>query len=217
MTVDVRLLAIVALPLAYLFAFMQLGFWLYRRERRVHLYWALANLVGALGATLLVLRHHLPLWITTSLANTIILASTFMLWMSMARFAGHARSWRPFVFSVGVFFCLFQGLWAITDDLGMRVLLVSLASAIANAGVAWELLLGQQQLRLRSRGVLSLVFVLHALFHLFRAATAVTLDASKDFLQANGIQNLSIIITAIKLIAWNVLAVLMVREQQRQS
>lgn len=216
MTVDVRLLAILGLPLAYLFGFMQLGFWLYRRERRMHLHWAAANLVGALGATLLVLRHHLPLWMTTSLANTVILASTFVLWMSMARFAGHARSWRPFVLSIAVFFCLFQGLWSITDDLGMRVLLVSLASAVANAGVAWELLLGQQQQRLRSRAVLSLVFMLHALFHLFRAATAVTLDASKDFLQANGIQNLAITITAIKLVAWNIMAVMMVREQQRK-
>lgn len=217
MIVDVKLLAVLALPLAYFFALLQLAFWLRHRQRRVYLHWAMVNGVSALGATLLVARTVAPLWVTTSLANTVLVAALFMQWASMARFAGREPPLAIFGLVTAAFFIAFQSLWSITDDLGMRILLASMASAILNACVAYELLRGQQQLRLQTRAFLASVFALHALFYLFRAATAVTLDGDRDFLQANGIQNLTVMVAAIKLIAWNTGALLMVREHARKA
>ena len=218
MTVDVQLLAVLGLPLAYLFGFLQLALWLAHRERRIHLFWGVANLVSAVGATLLVARTVLPLWITSSLANAILLAGGLVLWSSMCRFAGREPPWRTFVTAVVLFFILFQALWTLTSDLGARVLLASLATAAVNAGVAFELLRAQQDQPLRMRALLSALFALHALFYLFRAATAVTLDSSMDLLQATGIQNLTILLASIKVVLWNLGAILMARElRQRLS
>lgn len=217
MIVDVKLLAVLALPLAYFFALLQFSFWLRHRQRRVYLHWAIVNGVSALGATLLVARAVAPIWVTTSLANTVLVAAAFLQWASMARFAGRTPPLAIFALFTVAFFIAFQGLWSITDDLGMRILLASMTSAILNACVAYELLRSQQQLRLQTRAFLASVFALHALFYLFRSATAVTLDGYSDFLQANGIQNLTVMVAAIKLIAWNTGALLMVREHARKA
>jgi len=213
MTVDVGLLAVLALPLSYLFTLVQLGLWWRQPERRSHLRWALVNLLSALGATLLVARTLVPLWVTTSLANTLLIAAMFAQWSAMAQFGGRRVPLRWFAVITILFFVLFQGLWGLNGDLGLRVLLASAVSAILNGCIAYELLRAQQTMRLRARAFLSTVFALHALFFLFRSATAVTLDASMDFLQAGGIQNLTVTIAALKLIAWNLGAVWMVREQ----
>lgn len=217
MTVDVQLLAVLALPLVYLFALIQLGLWLAHRERRIHLFWAAANLVSALGATVLVARTLLPLWVTTSLANTVLVAGSFIIWASMCRFSGRPIPWRAFAVATVLYFIVFQGLWTITADLGMRVLLASLGSAILNGGIAFELLRAQQDQILRWRALLSALFALHGLFFLFRAATAVTLDSSMDFLQANGIQNFSVLLAAIKVVLWNLGAILMARELRQRG
>lgn len=216
MTVDVRLLAVLGLPLVYLFGFLQLGLWLAHRERRIHLHWAAANLISALGATLLVTRTVLPLWVGTSLANAILLAGSLAIWGAMRHFAGREPLWRAFITAVVLFFIAFQGLWLVTSDLGVRVLLASLATAAVNACVAYELLRAQQDQPLRLRAFLSALFALHALFYLFRAATAVTLDRSMDLLQATGIQNLTIVLASIKVVLWNLGAILMARELRQQ-
>lgn len=215
MTVDVRLLAVLALPAAYLFALIQLGLWLRHRQRRAHLWWAAANLCAAIGATLLVLRHVAPLWVTSSLANSVLLVSSFIIWWAMARFAGRTAPLRVFAVLTLLYFGLFELIWSFSEDLGLRVLLASLASAAVNIGIAIELMSAQQQRRLKARALLTMVFFLHALFFLFRAGTAVTLDASQDFLQANGIQNFTVAIAALKLFAWNLVAIWMLREQLR--
>lgn len=212
MTVDVGLLAALALPLAYAFALMHLVFWRLRRNA-VHGVWAAANFCGGLGVTVLVLRQGISVEAATSIGNTLVFGSALVIWAGMARFAGHAVPWKSFAIAAVLFFIAFRGLWTVSDDLGLRVLLSSLGSAAANAGVALELMRGQQTRPLKTRTVLSLVFALHALFFLFRAATALTLDASKDFLQATGIQNLAVTVAAMKMIAWNITAVLMVRER----
>lgn len=217
MTVDVKLLAVLALPLVYVFAVLQAVLWLLHREQRIYLFWAVANLVAALGATLFVSRELLPLWVGTSLANTVLVAGSFVIWGSMCRFNGRQIPWGGFITATVLFFIAFQGLWMVTDDLGMRVLLASLASGLLNAGIAFELLRAQRDRLLRWRAVLSAVFALHALFFLFRAATAVTLDSSMDFLQANGIQNVTVTLAAIKVVLWNSAAVMMEREQRQPA
>ena len=135
----------------------------------------------------------------------------------MARFAGNTVPLRLFAALTVLFFIAFEVLWHISGDLGMRILLVSMSTALINVAIAYELLRAQQNLRLRTRAFLASIFALHALFYLFRSATAVTLDASMDFFQANGIQNLTIMIIAIKLICWNAGAILMVYERARKA
>ena len=214
MTVDVRLLAVLALPIAYLFALVQFGLWLIQRQRRAHLWWAAGNAVAALGATLLVLRDVAPLWVTSSLANSVLLASGFVIWWAMARFAGRRAPIRILAMVTVLYFGLFEWLWHFNSDLGLRVLLASLASAALNVGIAIELMRAQHERHLKDRSLLVTVFFLHALFLLFRAGTAVTLDASQDLMQANGIQNVTVLVSALKVLAWNIGAVLMLREQQ---
>jgi len=201
-----------ALPVTLLCGLLQLTLWLRHRDQPAYAWWAASDLVGLLGATLVVARAFVPWWVSSALGNSVLVAAGFLVWAGMCRFGGLRIPGRAFAACTVLFFVLFHGMWFVTQDLGLRVLLTSVALGLINAGVAIDLTRSQQRLRLRTRGLLIALFALHALFYLFRSATAVTLEADDEFLKSGGIQNFALIIGTLKVLAWNLVAPLMVRE-----
>ena len=70
--------------------------------------------------------------------------------------------------------------------------------------------------RLCSSGLQGIVTTARNLAAGLASATAVTLDRSMDLLQASGIQNLTIVLASIKVVLWNLGAILMARELRQQ-
>ena len=206
---------IAALPVALLCGLLQLGFWLRHREQPAFAWWTMSNLVGLVGAALVVARDHVPWWMSSALGNSIILAATLLVWGGMLRFARRPVPARAFVVFAVAFFAVFHGMWFLTQDLALRVLLTSVGLGLVNAGIAIDLVRSQPQQYLRSRSVLAALFAAHALFYLFRSVTAVTLEANDEFLRSGGIQNLALVIGTVKLLAWNLGVLLMWRELRR--
>ena len=215
MELVVQTFYLAALPVALLCGLMQLGFWLRDREQTVHLWWAASDFVGLIGASLVVAREFVPWWVSTALGNSVIVAAGFLVWAGMCRFGGLRIPGRAFMACTVMFFVLFHGMWFVTHDLGLRVLLTSVALGLINAGIALDLTRSQQALRLRTRSFLSALFALHALFYLFRSVTAVTLEADDEFLHSGGIQNLALVLGTLKMLLWNLTVPLMMRERRR--
>jgi hypothetical protein len=59
------------------------------------------------------------------------------------------------------------------------------------------------------------VFVLHALFYLFRSATAVTVEAGAEFLHTVGLQSATLLFGLANVLLWNAAALWMVAERRR--
>lgn len=206
-----------ALPVTLLCGLMQLMLWLRHRDQPAYGWWAAGNLLGLLGACLVVARAFVPWWVSSALGNSVLVAAGFLVWAGMCRFGGLRIPGRAFIACTVLFFVLFHGMWFVTQDLGLRVLLTSVALGLVNAGIAIDLTRSQQARRLRTRSVLIALFALHALFYLFRSATAVTLEADDEFLRSGGIQNLALIIGTLKMLAWNLVTPLMVGEARRAA
>ncbi|MES2684647.1 MAG: hypothetical protein V4650_14095 [Pseudomonadota bacterium] len=208
---------IAALPVALLCGLLQLSCWLRNRGQQELALWAAGDLVGFCGALLVVAREHVPWWVSTALGNSIIVGASFLVWAGMRRFSGQTVPLRTFAVCTLAFFVIFHGMWFLTHDLAMRVLLTSMALTLLNAGIALDLTRSQQQQRLRTRSFLATLFALHALFYLFRSVTAVTLEAGDEFLNSGGIQNVALIVGTLKLALWNGVVLLMRRERHRQN
>jgi hypothetical protein len=204
-----------ALPIALLLGLFQLGLWLRDRRQTTVAYWAASDLIGFVGALLVVLRGQVPWWVSSALGNSVLVASGFVLWAGMRQFGGLKVPVRAFTICTLSFFVVFHGMWFLTQDLALRVLWTSIMLGAINAGIAFDLGRSQQQQHLRTRSLLATIFALHALFYLFRSVTAVTLEANDEFLHSGGIQNLALVIGTVKLLAWNGLVLLMLRERFR--
>lgn len=212
-----RLLYALALPVAIPLGLLQL--WLWRRWREpAQGIWGLADLIGGIGALLIIFRSSLPWWVATGFANTLIVFSALMVWAGMRRMGGESFRWPLFLVMAVVFFAFLQGFPWIADDLGMRVLFISIALGAINAGTAWDLLRHQQREPSGIRTLLTVVFALHALFYLFRAATAAVLDPDGDFLNPNSwVQGLTLLLGNLKLLIWNICVILMLRQRRAQG
>lgn len=217
MQLVVQTFYLLALPVALLCGLLQLAFWLRDREQNAYLWWAAGNLVGLVGASLVVGREFVPWWVSSALGNSVLVGAGFLVWAGMCRFGGLRIPGRAFVACTVMFFVLFHGMWFVTQDLALRVLLTSVGLGLVNAGIAIDLTRSQQRQRLRTRSFLTALFALHALFYLFRSATAVTLEADDEFLQSGGIQNFALIIGTLKMLIWNLTVPLMVREARRAT
>jgi len=98
-------------------------------------YWCAGSLMAALGLMLLVLRPHLPWWLTFHAANALLIF-VFVLWaqgMRVLRRAGLSDAWLAAAFVAGL--CFYSALFAWAPihvrGFGMRLLLAALAIWVA--------------------------------------------------------------------------------------
>jgi hypothetical protein len=210
------MLTLIGLLLALGCCILQLAFWLRWRDRAL-LWWAAANGIGAAGGILLLSPQWLPPWIARSMANTTVFGSGFLLWLGFRCFGGQRLPLRAFAAVTLVYFAAFETLRALVDDLASLIMFSSFLHGLQEAGIAFDLARAQLVDRLRVRSVLLLVFVLHALFYLFRGVTAVTVEPDAVFLHTVGLQAATLLFILFNLALWNAAALWMVGERRRAS
>lgn len=208
-SMDVGSLIRLGLPIALLCGLVQLAVGL-RSRRSEPLLWAASDVVGLVGGGLLTVPAT-PAWLAMTVGNTLIIVSQLLVWAGLRRGVGLGIPTRRFATIALAFFVVFCSLWLVGNDLGLRVLTVSITLSVGNALIAYDLARGGDQSDRRIRGTLSLLFSLHALFFLFRAATAMTLEAEDEFMRAGGLQAITVLVATLKLLLWNAGALVLLR------
>jgi hypothetical protein len=208
---DVHHLFQLALPIGLICGLLQLAVWLRDRSRLEPLLWAVSDFTGVIGGALITARETVPWWVSSTAGNTLIVGSLLLAWAGLRRCVGLGIPTRIFVGTAVGFFVFFHGLWWLWNDLGLRVLISSIVLCIGNAGIAFDLARGGDHSDRRIRGTLSIVFAAHALFFLFRAATAMTLQAEDEFLRTGGLQAFTVLVATLKLMIWNGGALVLLR------
>lgn len=217
MKLDVGMLFLFGIPLGLVCGFLQIAFWLRWRQREL-LWWAAGDWLGAAGVLLLLSGlsgASLAPWFSRSLAETALFASGLLLWLGMRCFAGQALPLRTFAAFALIYFAMFEALRSFVQDLAVLIVLASFAHGLMHAGIAFDLARAPFVDRLRVRAFLVAVFVLHALFYLFRSATAVTVEAGAEFLHTVGLQSATLLFGLANVLLWNVAALWMVGERRR--
>jgi hypothetical protein len=216
MKFDVGTLFLIGVPLGLGCCILQLASWKKWRDRASP-WWAAADGVGTVGAVLMLSYRWLPLWMTRSVAETLLFGGGLLLWLGFRRFAGQSLPLRLFAAFSLLYLALFQSLWSLVDDLAALIVLASFGHGLLHAGLAFDLARARLAASLRMRAFLVLVFALHALFYLFRAVTAVTVEAGAVFLHTVGLQNATLLFGLVNVAVWNAGALWMVRERYRKT
>ena len=210
MKLDVGTLFAIAVPLGFVCGLLHFAFWLRWRERAL-LWWGAADWVGTAGALLLLSRAaRVP-------GNTVLVASSLMVWAGFRCFAGQSLPLRAFALATVAFLAGFLALRTLVPDLALAVVYCSVAFGLIRAGMALDL--GRVQLPdpYRVRRLLAVMFVLHALFYLFRSTTAAILEASAEFLDTGGLQAATLLFGLFDVLVWNLAALWLVGHRRQLS
>lgn len=213
MTLDVRTLFIIAVPAAFLFFAVQLAVWSARRNDQALLLWAMSNLLGGLGAIAVALRPVLDERFAIPISQTLILGGLCLSWAGMRSFAQ-----RPFPSSL-IFFLLAVNLAGVSaapflsDSFTARTMITSTLLGVVNLIIAYELLADQRHERLRARSVLAAIFAAQGLFYLYRTWEARHYSPDAHIFQSEPLQAMTLLVGNLKLIAWNIVALLMANER----
>jgi len=217
MKLDVGMLFLIGIPLGLVCGIVQIAFWLRWRQREL-LWWASSDWLGTAGALLMLSGlsgTSVPVWIARSLAETALFASGLLLWAGMRRFAGQPLPLRAFAVATLIYFVAFHALLSFAPDLAVLIVYCSFAHGLLHAGIAFDLARAPSVAHVRGRTFLVALFVLHALFYLFRSATAVTVEAGEEFLHTVGLQSATLLFGLADALLWNVAALWMMGERQR--
>jgi hypothetical protein len=215
MSPEFAILFLYGLPFALAYAVLQYVFWLIHERQAAHLYWGTANLAAIAGALLLLFRGSIPWWTTALLANSLVCLSSLLTWAGLRHFQGKRPSVREFGTYLLLFAIAYQSLVMYRNELGLRIVLVSLVFFLTNAAMALEMWRAQYRQYLAMRVVLIVTMAAHALYYLYRSAWAAMLDADSDLLHTAGYLDEVVTVGMTKSTIWNLAAVLMVREAWR--
>jgi len=215
MKLDVGVLFLMGVPLALVCGMLHLVFWRRWRQRALP-WWAISDGVGVAGVLLMLSVELRPAWgAVRPAAETILFASGLLLWLGFRRFAGQSLPLRGFTAATLLYYAAFAALRAFFPDLAALIVLASFAHGFVHAGVAFDLARAHLPEAPRMRPFLVVVFALHALFYLFRSATAVTVDAHAEFLHTAGLQSATLVIGLANVLIWNLGALWMAARRQR--
>lgn len=203
------------MPSAFLFAGVQLAVWLVRRSDAALAWWALANFIGGCGAIGVAARGHVADWISMALANALIVASLCASWAGMRRFAGRTAPTGLVLGVPGLSFVLLGWVPAIADHYAARVVVTSLMLSAVNLAIAVDLQRSQRGEGLRSRLFLVWVFGLSGLFYGWRAWVSRDVAPDSSVLVPDIITGLTLLLANMKLLAWNLGALLMANERMQ--
>lgn len=195
-------LLLVGISIATSFGLLQVAFWLLR-QHEASLWWAAADGVGTVGALLILPLGWMTLWITQSAADTAIFASGLLLWLGYRRVAGQPLPLRTFAAFTFVFFLVDAGLRLLVGDLTIQMVFVALALALVNGSIAVDLSRAPRVSHPRLRVFLVALFVLQALFYLFRGTVSVTI-VSQEILRTSILQGATVLLVLVKVVWWNV-------------
>lgn len=219
MPLDVPTLIFVTVFVAFTTGVLLLISWLQDQSSRALAIWALANLVGAAGASLLAGRGVLSDFVSINVANAVLLLGYGLAWSGMRVFARKPE--------IPVAILLGPAIWVVAclipsfeNSQTARTLLASLIIATYTLAGAWELFTGRKE-RLVSRGPAIAWLCVHAIFYFVHAGAALAgFVRPDDHLFDSPVIALVAFETLLHLVAMSFLLIALTRErleyQQRE-
>ena len=164
--------------------------------------WTAGHLTNALGFSLIALRGMMPDTLTIIGANALILGAAGFFLAGVRRFRGVSGRWALIVVSV-LALVLFQHHYTyVTNNVGARIIVFSLLSAILYGMAAEELLRHPPAAKRFSFHFTGSMFAIYALFLAFRCLFVIAGPVLHDFFASNLSQTLTFLLTLQLGIAW---------------
>lgn len=212
---DTRTLFILAVPSAFLFAAVQLAVWSVRRTDRALALWACGNLIGCVGALGITARGLVPDLVSIALANALLVGSLCAVWAGMRSFS--ARS-SPLTVLIGIpvlTFVLLGLVPVVAERYSLRVVVTSLMLGTVNLLTAIDLQRFQRGEPLRARLFLVWTFAFSAVFYFWRAWASRNVAPDSNVLVPDVVSGATLLIANLKMLAWNLGALLMANERMQ--
>jgi diguanylate cyclase (GGDEF)-like protein len=190
MKLDVPTLLVVLVAILQMAAIALMTSWKGRRFERHTVLWAIALQLGAICCATLLLRGAISDFVSITLANAGVLLAMGIGWNGARAFNGRRERWLPVLVA--------PALWLLTmfdptiaESLSYRIALSSMLSCVLSCALAWEIWAkGKDDLVWRAP--FAAVPALHAVFLVFRAILALSVDLPDDFLAGRSVASLGI-------------------------
>ena len=176
----------------------------------------LANLCVAAGLMLRLFADRLPGFLTTIVSNTLVLTGLGLFYIALSQFTGfkYSKVFVVGVIGIVVIFLSYLTYW--DDDMGKRMITLSLGS-IAMVLLLVHQLWKTQQTSLRFSANLMLVsFLVHGTFLILRTIS-ILLDPPQDASSLTGIQSATYLLSFAISFFWSMGFLLMVSQRLRND
>ena len=151
---------------------------LYRKPQQAILYWIAANMLDVLGCVLIVLRGHIPLFLSIVVANTALNLSLVLYYRALTIFYNRPAALRLPLSMIGVVFLSFIYFSMVAPNENARIV-ISALSLFVLTGMCAVLLYAQHAAPQQGlRYSMALGFVMIGTFWIMRAIAAVVLPHS---------------------------------------
>jgi diguanylate cyclase (GGDEF)-like protein len=201
-SLDIRSLTVVLTVVSALLSIVLFLIWRSRKTYPGFGLWTAGNALYAAGFMLMALRGMIPNLLSIVLANLLVLSAAALFLEGVRCFRGVVGRR---IFSISIVILQVLGIAYYTyviDDIGVRIIIFSLFTAMIYGLVAWELLCNApQDMRFSFRFTGSL-FAIHALFLVFRTLFTFLSPGPHDLLAPNLIQTLTFLVSLILGITW---------------
>ncbi|WP_051231333.1 GGDEF domain-containing protein [Kaistia adipata] len=190
MKLDVPTLLVVLVAILQMAAIALMTSWTGRRFERHTLLWAGGLQLGAICCAMLLLRGVTSDFVSIALANSGVLLAMGLGWNGARAFNGRPARWWPVLIAPTVWLVAWQ-VPAIAHSLSYRIALLSVLSCVLSCALAWEIWARGKD-DLVWRGPFAAVPAVHAVFLVFRALLALSLDLPENFLAGRSALSLGI-------------------------
>ena len=214
---DLRTLSFTLMLVTALLSFVMIFIWRTQKTYRGFEIWAIGNFLGAIGFFLIGMRGALPDFLTIIAGNAFAFGSLALAFEASRRFLGLKNCK---LFTLGLVFL--QALVCayftyITENVVVRIIVVSLASAIIGGRIAFEFARNIPEDTRRTYQFTSAVYAAFAVFMLARAVLTYFISDIRDFYARDWIQSVVFIILIFFVIVWTFIFVILNNERLQQE
>jgi diguanylate cyclase (GGDEF)-like protein len=177
-TLDIPTLFVVTIFISAMAGILMLVSWLQNRAVPALLWWGGAYITGAVAATLLGTRGHIPDFWSINIANALLLATAGMTWCGVRVFDGRrVAPW--YAFCASAVWLAACGITDVYQSLYARIVLASSLAFVYAALAVWELWRSRHDGML-ARWLAMVIFGFHGLIFLTRIPLTAMMELPPD-------------------------------------
>lgn len=178
MNLDIPTLFVVTIFISAMAGMLMLVSWLQNRAVTALLWWGGAYVTGAVAATLLSTRGHIPDFWSINIANALLLTTAGMTWCGVRVFDGrHVTPW--YALCASAVWLAACGITDVYQSLYARIVLASSLAFVYAALAVWELWRSRHD-RMLARWLAMGIFGFHGLIYLTRIPLTAMMELPPD-------------------------------------
>ncbi len=172
----------------------------------------LGNLSMAIGFSLALFRDVLPDWLTIVVANLLILASPNLYYIAVSKFTGQKHS-NVLVISILSLTALTLFYFRyITDNIGARIICISLMGALAIALMVYKLWGARQAPYRMGIRLIAISFTIYGIFLIFRSVVTI-ITPPKELFTNSPVESAVYLLLFLLSFSWTIGFILMVSQR----